>query len=55
MEEGGFDDDSKLIMNCLQMLHGAYNIQNWQKDDKLKQLWLHLQENVVNENFKKLE
>jgi len=26
-------------MNCLQMLHGAYNIQNWQEDDELKQLW----------------
>ena len=34
--EGGFDDDGQPAMNCLQMLHGAYNIQNWQEDQELK-------------------
>ena len=55
MGEGGFDDNNQPIMNCLQMLHGAYNIQNWQEDDELKQLWCHLQDEVANEKFKKLE
>jgi len=38
MGEGGSDDDIKPIMNCLQILHGAYNIRNWQEDNELKQL-----------------
>jgi len=55
MGEGGFNDDSKPIINCLQMLHGAYNIQNWQEDDELNRLWSQLQDDVANEKFKKLE
>ena len=55
MGEGVFDDDSKPIINYLQMLHGAYNIQNWQEDDEIKHLCSHLQDNVTNEKFKKLE
>ena len=38
------------------MLHGAYNIQNWQKDGKLKELCRYLQElNKEDKIFKKLE
>ena len=42
-------------MNCLQMLHGAYSIQNWQEYNELKKLWSHLQDDVENEKFKKIE
>ena len=37
--EGGADDDGSFTMNVMQLLHGAYNIQNWQEIDELKDLW----------------
>ena len=36
--EGGFDTDDKPIMNCMQMLRGAYNIQDWHNNNKLVKL-----------------
>jgi len=35
------------------MLHGAHNLQNWQKVDELKQLWVHLTANDGGENVSK--
>ena len=37
------------------MFYGIYNIKNWQEDDELKQFLSHLQDDVANEKFKKLE
>ena len=33
------DDNEGYLMNTMQMLHGAYNIQNWQETEELKDLW----------------
>ena len=37
--EGRTEDDESFTMNVMQLLHGAYNIQNWQEIDELKDLW----------------
>ena len=52
--EGGVDTDSEFKMNIIQMLHGAYNIQNWLEIDELKELWEFIQtfEEIT---FKKLD
>ena len=52
--EGGMNDKGEPLMNVMQMLHGAYNLQNWQEDEELKQLWAYLSEDDV-VTFKKLE
>jgi len=52
--EGGMNDKGEPLMNVMQMLHGAYNLQNWQEDEELKQLWAYLSE-AADEKFKKLE
>ena len=31
--EGGMKDKGEPLMNVMQMLHGAYNLQNWQEDE----------------------
>ena len=36
--EGGMNEKNEPLMNVMQMLHGAYNLKNWQEDEKLKQL-----------------
>ena len=53
--EGGMNEKKEPVMNVMQMLHGAYNLQNWQEDSELKQLWTHLTADAANETFKKLE
>ena len=54
--EGGMDDNGGYSMNAIQMLHGAYNIQNWQKTEELKDLWIFIeQDELVKTKFKKLE
>ena len=42
LEEGGMNGKNEPVMNVMQMLHGAFNLQNWQEDRKLKQLWNYL-------------
>ena len=53
--EGGEDDDGGFVMNCMQMLHGAYNLQNWAEDDELNRLYKFLDDDVHEVKFKKLE
>ena len=54
--EGGNDDNGEPVMNVMQMLHGAWNIQNWQEDEELDGLWKIIQEgNATEIKFKKME
>ena len=54
--EGGMDVNQNPVMNVMQLLHGAYNIQNWNEIEELKQLWAYLQgDEVALEKFKRLE
>ena len=39
--EGGLDHELKGKHNAMQLLHGAYNLQNWYKHDKLKDIYLY--------------
>ena len=53
--EGG-SDDGEYRMNVMQLLHGAYNLQNWHEIEELKEIWKFVQ--TLDENaltFKKLE
>ena len=54
--EGGTDANGEYLMNAMQMLHGAYNLQNWHETEELKDLWKYIVE-VEGENyeFQKLE
>ena len=59
-DEGGVDENGQPVMNCMQILYGTYNLQNWQEVDELKQLWVYLAandggDNVVTIFLKKLE
>ena len=49
--EVGVDKNGQPVMNCMQMLHRAYNLQNWQEFDELKQLWVYLTANDGGENL----
>lgn len=54
--EGGMDEKGEPVMNVMQMLHGAYNLQNWQETEELNQLWEYLQEDDVDTiKFRRLE
>ena len=53
--EGGMNEKNEPLMNVMQMLHGAYNLQNWQEDGELKQLWTYLSVDEASQKFKKLE
>ena len=54
--EGGQNNEGEYVMNVMQLLHGAYNIQNWQETEELKELWTYVQqEEIAHELFKKLE
>ena len=54
--EGGLEDDGKGKRNAMQLLHGAYNIQNWCENDELKEIYLYTREQEGLEmKFKKLE
>ena len=58
--EGGVDVNGAPVMNCMQMLHGAYNLQNWHEVDELSELWKYFAANnddddVLTKKFKKLE
>lgn len=56
MGDGGEDENGAYAMNCMQMLHGAYNLQNWAEHGELKQLHEFFQDDGINEfKFKKLE
>ena len=53
--EGGMED-GEFKMNMMQMLHDAYNIQNWHKNEELKQIWKYItDEESTNLKFRKLE
>ena len=53
---GGTDDKGDFVMNAMQMLHGAFNIQNWQEAEELREIWKYVQDDDVNnQKFKKLE
>ena len=41
--EGGTDDNGEYRMNVMQLLHGAYNIQNWHEGDELREIWKYVQ------------
>ena len=52
------DDQKNPVMNVMQLLHGAYNIQNWNEVDELREIWDFLQgegDEVLYEPFKRLE
>ena len=34
--EGGTNENGEYVMNAMQMLHGAYNLQNWQETKELR-------------------
>ena len=36
---GGGMDENGFKLNCMQMLHGAYNLQNWEEKECLKEMW----------------
>ena len=55
LEEGGMNEKNEPVSNVMKMLHVVYNLQNWQKNEELKQLWIYLQDNTHNEKFRKLE
>ncbi len=42
--ESGLDENGNGKQNCLQMLHGAYNIQNWREFDELRDIYLYVRE-----------
>jgi len=43
-------------MNAMQMLHSAFNIQNWQELEELREIWKHVQDDdVSNQKLKKLK
>ena len=48
--EGGVNADSEFKMNVMQMLHGAYNIQNWLEIDELKESWKYFTQSDDNDN-----
>ena len=54
--EGGTDDNGEYRMNVMQLLHGAYNLQNWHEIEELKEIWTFVQTLDDDElTFKKLE
>ena len=60
LDEGEIDADGQPITNCMQMLHGAYNLQNWHETEELNELWEYLRNNenesdILTTRFKKLE
>ena len=51
--EGGQNEKGEDHMNVIQMIHGAYNIQNWQEIDELNDICNYVQhDNVANQKFK---
>eukprot|EP00957_Ditylum_brightwellii_P076192 5791584-Ditylum_brightwellii.AAC.1 len=40
--EGSQDENGDYKMNVMQMLHGAYNLQNWKEFKELTELWIYL-------------
>ena len=53
---GGTNEKGKFVMNAMQMIHGAFNIQNWQESEELRGLWKYVHEDEAeNIQFKKLE
>ena len=48
------NEKNEPVMNVMQMLHGAYNIQTWQENDDLKELWTYLRDST-DEDFHRLE
>ena len=39
---GGKDEAGEYLQTCMQMLHGAYNLQNWFETEELKQMYLYI-------------
>ena len=52
--EGGTNAKGEFRLNAIQMIHGAYNIQNYHEVDKLRGLWAYLA-NTDRLKFKVLE
>ena len=53
---GGTDNKGEYVKNAMQIIYGAYKIQNWQETEELKELWKYVQEDDVNnQKFKKIE
>ena len=42
--EGGLEEDRKGKINKMHLIHGAYSIQNWCENDKLKEIYNYTQE-----------
>ena len=54
--EGGLDSELKGKHNAMQLLDGAYNLQNWHEHDELKDIYLYTQKcEGLDEKFIKLE
>ena len=54
--EGGLDSELKGKHNAMQLLHGAYNLQNWHEHDELKDIYLYTRKcEGLDEKFIKLE
>ena len=49
---GGLDADGEYKRNVMQMLHGAYNIQNWHETEELRGIWNYVD---TEHSFKRLE
>ena len=50
------DDNGAYMMYAIQMLHGVYNIQNWQETEELKELWKYVERLKVDKmQFTKLD
>lgn len=43
----GTDNKRDFVMNAMQIIHGAVNIQNWQEIEELRGLWKYVQEDEV--------
>ena len=54
--EGELDSDLKGKQNAMQLLHGAYNLQNWYEHDELKDIYLYTRQcEGLDQKFIKLE
>ena len=48
------NEKNEPVMNDIQILHGAYNIKNWQASEELKELWTYLRD-TTDKKIKRLK
>ena len=44
---GWTDEKGDFSMNAMQMINGAFNIQNWWEREELRKLWKYMQEDEI--------